>query len=132
MYHYELTKSWIGVNQISLKDIERLSVFATPVNIFQGVSFAGSFQHYAWLFPTLKGRHEVSIRPLKRNTTGLTLPIYRKDPPNPFESDGSVEGEEMEDEAMAAPNGRNLLHYESIWLRRQLGTQPGYSGKLIR
>ena len=134
MYHYELTKSWIGVNQISLKDIERLSVFASPVNIFQVVPFAGSFQHYAWLFPTLKGRQEVWIRPLKRNTTGLTLPIYRKDPPNPFESDGSVEGEEMEemvDEAMTILNEVNPFQYNSIRLERLLNMQSGSLGASV-
>jgi len=104
------------------------------VNIFQVVSFAGSFQHYAWLFRTLKGRQEVSIRPLKRNTTGLTLPIYRKDPPNPFESDGSVEGEEMEemeDEAMTTLNEANPFQYNSIRLERLLNMQSGSSGASV-
>ena len=73
MYHYGLTETWIGVNQIILKDIEELSVSASPMNIFQVEPLAGAFQHYARLFPTLKGRQEVLINPLKRKTTGLTL-----------------------------------------------------------
>ena len=54
MYHCGLTKSWIGVNQISLKHIEELPFSASPVNIFCFEPLAGNFRHYAKLSPTPK------------------------------------------------------------------------------
>ena len=59
----------------------------------------------------------------KKGTIGLTFPIYVKDPLNPFEPDGSVEGEEMEemeDEAMTTLNEANPFQYNSIRLERLL------------
>ena len=90
MFQHALTKSWVGVNKIFTKDIKELSVPTSPVNIFQVEPLEGDFQHYARLFPTLKGPQEILISPLKIKTTGLTLLIYMKDPPDPFGSGGSV------------------------------------------
>ncbi len=56
-------------------------------------------------------------------------PIYEKDPPCPFESDGSVEGEEMEDEAMATLDEMDLL--QLILHQRLPRSPPGYLTKLI-
>jgi hypothetical protein len=59
------------------------------------------------------------------------MTVYMKDPPYPFESDGSVEREEMEDEAITILNEVNPFQYNSIRLERLLNIQSGSLGASV-